>query len=107
VQELNKWNCLTFSGAARALGVSLWRLRYAVDSGYLPPPAVVLKLRRLFSPAQVERMREFFEMENTVKARNRSSVGRGRAECHSPCQPTTLALRRGENPTVSAEKGRK
>jgi hypothetical protein len=67
---------LTFSGAARALGVSLWRLRYAVDSGYLPSPGVVLKTRRLFSPAQVEEMREFFEMGEAIKAGARSTDGR-------------------------------
>lgn len=61
MEKLNKWNCLTYMGAARALGVSLWQVRYAVESGYLPPPSVVLKQRPLFSPDQLEEMRAFFE----------------------------------------------
>lgn len=64
MDKLNKWNCLTYRGAARTLGVSVWRIRYAIDSGYLPSPSVVLKRRALFSPQQVEAMRDFFEVED-------------------------------------------
>ena len=67
MEELNKWTCLTYLGAARALGVSVWRVRYAVATGYLSSPSVVLKRRRLFSPAQVENMRSFFEKEAAAK----------------------------------------
>jgi len=68
VEKLNnKWNCLTYLAVARALGVSIWRIRYAVESGYVSGPSVVLKRRALFSPDQVEGMREFFEMENEAK----------------------------------------
>jgi len=63
VEKVDKWNCLTYLGAARELGISIWRLRYAVDCGYLPPPSVVLKKRALFSPDQVEAMRGYFEQE--------------------------------------------
>jgi hypothetical protein len=67
LEELNKWTCLTYLGVARALGVSVWRVRYAVASGYLSPPSVVLKKRRLFSPAQVDDMRAFFEKEAAAR----------------------------------------
>jgi len=62
-----KWDCLTCKAAAETLGVSLWRLRYAVDSGYLPLPAVVLKRRALFSTQQVEAMRRYFEREDAAR----------------------------------------
>ncbi len=48
--------------AARKLGVSMWRIRYAVECGYLSAPSVVLKRRALFSPEQIEDMKAFFEM---------------------------------------------
>lgn len=64
MENYDKWNCLTYRGAARLLGVSIWRLRYAIDSRYLPPPSVVLKRRALFSPDQVEAMRRFFEKDD-------------------------------------------
>jgi hypothetical protein len=67
LEKLNKWNCLTYSGAARALGVSMWRVRYAVESGYLPAPSVFLKRRALFSPDQVDAMRGFFETEEAQR----------------------------------------
>lgn len=51
------------------LGISVWRLRYAVECGYLPAPSVVLKRRALFSPEQVESMRRFFEMEDCYRQR--------------------------------------
>lgn len=72
MENLNKFNCLTFLGAARTLGVSLWRIRYAVDSGYLPPPSAVLKKRLLFSPEQIAMMKRFFDMEETHR-RNRAA----------------------------------
>jgi hypothetical protein len=62
-----KWECFTFTAAAEALGVAVWRVRYAVDSGYLPRPGVVFRRRALFSPGQVEWMRAYFD--------------------HSPCHP--------------------
>jgi hypothetical protein len=68
MEELNKWNCPTYLGAARALGVSVWRVRYAVASGYIPAPETVLKNRLLFSPEQVEAMRRFFVKEDAAKA---------------------------------------
>lgn len=64
MDKLNKWNCLTYRDVARTLGVSVWRIRYAIDSGYLPAPSVVLKRRALFSPQQVETIKEFFEVED-------------------------------------------
>jgi len=63
--EFNKWTCLTYRAAAEAAGVSLWRLRYAVESGYLPPPVVVLKRRPLFSPDQLAAIRRYFEQEDS------------------------------------------
>ena len=75
MDNFNKWNCLTYEGAARALGVSLWRIRYAVDSGYVSAPSVVLKRRRLFSPEQIETMRRFFEVEDAVRRRTREGPG--------------------------------
>jgi hypothetical protein len=65
--KLNKWNCLTYLGAARRLRVTQWRIRYAVQSQYLPPPSVVLKQRALFSPKQVEDMRAYFDKENAYR----------------------------------------
>ena len=62
-----KWTCKTYRGAALTLGVSLWRIRYAVESGYLSAPSVVFKRRALFSAAQVDGMREYFEMEKQMR----------------------------------------
>lgn len=63
MEKVNKWNCITYLGAARELGISIWRLRYAVDCGYLDKPSVVLKRRALFSQGQLEQMRQYFEQE--------------------------------------------
>jgi hypothetical protein len=63
MEEINKFTCLTYLGAARSLGISVWRIRYGVESGYLPSPQVVLKRRWLFSPSQVEAIRLHFERE--------------------------------------------
>lgn len=65
----NKWTCHTCRSAARALGVTVWQIRYAIESGYLPAPSVVLRRRPLFSEEQVETMRAYFEMESVVKRR--------------------------------------
>jgi hypothetical protein len=75
LDKLNKWNCLTYRGVARALGISVWRIRYAVESGYLPAPSVVLKRRALFSPDQVEAMKGFFEVEDSVRRQTRIVQG--------------------------------
>lgn len=48
----------------------MWRLRYAVDSGYLPGPGVVFKRRALFAPGQIEGMRAYFSREDR---RNRAT----------------------------------
>lgn len=58
--KFHKWECHTFASAAEALGVAVWRLRYAVTSGYLPRPGVRFKRRALFSPGQVAWMRTYF-----------------------------------------------
>lgn len=67
MEKLDKWNCSTYRGAARILGVTIWRLRYAIESRYLPPPGVVLRRRALFSPDQVEAMRCFFEKDDEYR----------------------------------------
>jgi hypothetical protein len=67
VEKLNKWNCLPYLSAARRLGVTVWRIRYAVECGYLPAPSVVLKKRLLFSPEQVRGMQKFFERESAER----------------------------------------
>ena len=64
MEEISKFSCLTYIGVARSLGISLWRLRYSVESGYLPEPEVVIKRRPLFSPSQIERIRLHFERED-------------------------------------------
>jgi hypothetical protein len=69
MENINKWTCMTYLGAARELGVSIWRLRYAIESRYLPPPSVVLKRRALFSPDQVSAMRQYFEEEESHRTR--------------------------------------
>jgi hypothetical protein len=69
MEKHNKWNCPTYLGASRLLGVSIWRLRYAIDSHYLPPPSVVLKRRALFSPDQVKEMRQYFEKDEEHRRR--------------------------------------
>jgi hypothetical protein len=74
LDNINKWTCTTYEGAARTLGVSMWRIRYAVESGYIPAPSVVLKRRALFSPEQIESMSEFFEVEDAVKMRTREDA---------------------------------
>jgi hypothetical protein len=88
MEQLNKWTCLTFLGAARVLGVTIWRLRYAVECGYLPPPTVVLRKRLLFSPDQVDGMRRFFEIEETHRGTRAAGIGnRGQA---SPGEPSGI-----------------
>ena len=72
MDKLNKWNCLTYRGVARTLGVSVWRIRYAITSGYLPAPSVILKRRALFSPEQVEAMKGFFEVEDAHRRKGMS-----------------------------------
>ncbi len=74
MDKINKWTCKTYVAAARELGVSVWRIRYAVDSGYLPVPSVVLKRRSLFSREQIEEMREYFEVEDAVKKHAREGL---------------------------------
>jgi hypothetical protein len=78
--KCEKWECATYKLAAETLGVSLWRLRYAVDSGYLPPPVVVPKRRPLFSPEQVEAMRSYFEREDEARGRKADPGPRAGAE---------------------------
>lgn len=72
MDKLNKWNCLTYRGVAQALGISVWRIRYAVESGYLLAPSVVLKRRALFSPQQVETIKGFFEVEDAHRHKGMS-----------------------------------
>ena len=74
MEKHDKWNCATYRAAAQTLEVSIWRLRYAVESRYLPSPAVVLKRRALFSPDQVEAMRVYFQKEDTHRKMNARDV---------------------------------
>jgi hypothetical protein len=60
MRHFTKLDCFTYTQAAAALGVAVWRLRYAVDSDYLPRPGVRFKRRALFSQGQVEWMRVYF-----------------------------------------------
>lgn len=82
MRKFDKWNCLTYLGAAQALGVSLWRVRYAVESGYLPPPSVVLKRRPLFSPEQLEGMRQFFAKEEAHRRKRAGQSVEKSGESH-------------------------
>ncbi len=68
MEIIDKWTCKTYRGAALKLGVTIWRIRYAVECGYVPAPSVVLKRRALFSPEQMQAMTRYFEME--AMARN-------------------------------------
>lgn len=61
--KFNRCDCFTYAGAAEVLGVAVWRLRYAVDSGYLPRPSVRFKRRAMFGPGQLEWMRAYFAHE--------------------------------------------
>lgn len=85
MEKINKFTCKTYRGAAQTLDVSVWRIRYAVESGYLPSPSVVLKRRALFSPDQVEAMRNFFEVENSM----RKQVRAGRCREVTGCEVET------------------
>jgi hypothetical protein len=76
--QITKWECFTFAAAAEALGVAVWRVRYAVGSGYLPRPGVVFRRRALFSPGQLEWMRAYFE---------RDTVRRPAPAGTTPCPP--------------------
>jgi hypothetical protein len=67
MEKLNKFNCMTYLGAARSLGVSVWRLRYAVESDYVSSPSVVLKQRALFSPDQLEELKRHFNEEEAYR----------------------------------------
>jgi hypothetical protein len=58
--RINVWECYTYVSAAKVLGVPTHRLRYAVESGYLPKPGVRFKRRALFAPGQIEWMQAYF-----------------------------------------------
>jgi hypothetical protein len=70
--NITKWDCYTYGGAAEVLGVPVWRLRYAVDSGYLPRPGVVFKRRAMFAPSQIEWMRAYFDRADRRPTKGRS-----------------------------------
>jgi hypothetical protein len=72
LENINKFSYKTYRGAAQTLGVSVWRIRYAVESGYLPAPSVILKRRPLFSSEQVESMRGYFELEDAMRKQARA-----------------------------------
>jgi hypothetical protein len=72
LDNINKWTCKTYRGAAQTLDVSIWRIRYAVESGYLSAPSVVFKRRALFSSEQVEAMRGYFEVEDSMRKQARA-----------------------------------
>ncbi len=72
LENVKKWTCKTYRGASRSIGVSVWRIRYAVKSGYLSPPSVVLMRRALFSAEQVEEMRLFFQVEDALTMESRT-----------------------------------
>jgi hypothetical protein len=74
MEIVNKWDYLTYLGAARRLRITVWRVRYAVDCGFLSPPSVVLRKRRLFSPEQLVDMQRFFDLEEAMK---RERLGEG------------------------------
>jgi hypothetical protein len=82
--RFDKWECFTFGGAAEMLGVAVWRVRYAVESGYLPRPDVVFRRRALFSPGQVEQMRTYFDR---VTAPRLAPVA---VQCPQPNMPATV-----------------
>jgi hypothetical protein len=63
MRELTKFDCFTYSQAAEAVGVPAWRLRYAVDSGYVPRPGVVFRRRAMYAPSQIEWLRAYFARE--------------------------------------------
>ena len=74
MEKLDKWSCKTYRGAALTLGVSVWRIRYAVECGYVPAPSVVLRRRALFSPEQVKAMKTFFETEDAYRSKMAASL---------------------------------
>ena len=67
MEEINKFSCLTYLGVSRTLGINVSRIRYSVDCGYLPAPEIVLKRRPLFSPSQVEAIRQHFVREESER----------------------------------------
>lgn len=89
----NKWECFTFAAAAEALGVAVWRVRYAVESGYLPRPGVVFRRRPLFCPGQVEWMRAYFDRDATARSGSPGGVAAATPSCPQPAVPDT-AIRR-------------
>jgi hypothetical protein len=47
--------------AARLLGLPRWKLIYLIDRGDLPEPSVELPGRRVYTPADIDALREALE----------------------------------------------
>lgn len=87
--RIDKWECFTCAAAAEALGVAVWRVRYAVDSGCLPRPGVVFRRRALFSPGQLEWMRAYFDRGSDGPAAP-AGFSAGTTSCLTPAAGTVL-----------------
>jgi hypothetical protein len=66
--KIHRWECFTYTGVAKLLGVAVWRIRYAVKSGYLPRPGVRFKSRAMFGPGQIDSMRAYFARADSRKS---------------------------------------
>jgi hypothetical protein len=73
---------LTSGQVAARLGVPRWRLLYLIEKGVVPGPSVQVPGRRLFTPADVERIAQVFEERPAL-----------RRECQQP--PATRAAVEG------------
>ena len=52
---------MTIGQLAREVGMSRWRLAYLIERGELPPPSAEVPGRRLFSPEDVEKIKQALE----------------------------------------------
>ena len=52
---------ITIGEVARQVGIDRWRLAYLIERGELPPPSTQVPGRRLFSPEDVEKIKQALE----------------------------------------------
>ena len=52
---------ITIGEVARQVGIDRWRLAYLIERGKLPPPSGEVPGRRLFSRADVEKIKQALE----------------------------------------------
>lgn len=61
--------------AAKLVGVRGYQIAYAIQQGYLPEPELRLTHQRIFSDADITRIREYFANKPTSRGKPPKSIG--------------------------------